>query len=357
MIFVLDYISSIVGETYYEVLEIDADASRDEIQAAYRERALETHPDHNDAPDAAEQFTRVSTAKSVLTDGTERARYDRLGHDSYVKLAQRTAGSSDSSDDNSNADDSSDETSENATRSGTRTTTATGSGTATSGAESDERASDHRSSARTNHTRTGTGRRHSRTSSDRDGRTASHHGRQRERRQRRTAQQRAADGWPFESGAGDRGGSSSTTATAGTATGAAASQSDENAESGFRYTVHDWEGEIDLEWDGQPVDQSTAVTIGCLWLLYPVFVAASLTAVFPTVVNGIVAACTLAFVGYLLTRPRIATALFGSWSLVFPLGMLQAGSLTPFSITGIVALGSVWVPFGYAVALWWALRP
>lgn len=77
-----------MGETYYDVLGVAPEATRDEIEAAYRERVLETHPDHSDDPDAAEQFQRVRTAKSVLTDGTERARYDRLGHESYIGLAQ-----------------------------------------------------------------------------------------------------------------------------------------------------------------------------------------------------------------------------------------------------------------------------
>ena len=131
----------------------------------------------------------------------------------------------------------------------------------------------------------------------------------------------------------------------------------EDASSGFRYTVHDWEGEVDLEWEGQEITQTTAVTIGCLWLLYPLFVAASVTPLFPLAINAIVATCTLAFVGYLLTRPRVATAMFGFWSVLFPLGIDQVASVSAFSITGLVALGFVWVPFGYAVALWWALRP
>jgi len=29
----------------------------------------------------------------------------------------------------------------------------------------------------------------------------------------------------------------------------------------------------------------------------------------------------------------------------------------PFTLFGLLALGFAWVPFGYAVALWWALRP
>ncbi|PSP98465.1 hypothetical protein BRC89_07925 [Halobacteriales archaeon QS_4_70_19] len=69
---------------YYTVLGVDRDASVADIRAAYRDRVKETHPDRNDAPDAAEQFQRVRRAEAVLTDADERARYDRLGHEAYV---------------------------------------------------------------------------------------------------------------------------------------------------------------------------------------------------------------------------------------------------------------------------------
>ncbi len=87
-----------MGDTYYDVLGVDPDATRDEIESAYRDRVLETHPDHSDDPDAAERFQRVMTAKSVLTDETERARYDRLGHEAYVDPGDgAAAGSGDAS--------------------------------------------------------------------------------------------------------------------------------------------------------------------------------------------------------------------------------------------------------------------
>jgi len=75
-----------MGETYYDVLGVDPDASRGEITAAYRERVLETHPDRSDDPDAAATFDLVTTARDVLVDADERARYDRLGHEAYQRL-------------------------------------------------------------------------------------------------------------------------------------------------------------------------------------------------------------------------------------------------------------------------------
>lgn len=69
---------------YYAVLGIPHDASQSEIEAAYRARVKETHPDLNDDPDASERFQRVKRAEEVLTDPDERDRYDRLGHADHV---------------------------------------------------------------------------------------------------------------------------------------------------------------------------------------------------------------------------------------------------------------------------------
>lgn len=73
-----------MGETFYSVLGVDADADREAIQAAYREHVKETHPDVSDNPDARQSFKRLTTARDVLVDEAERDRYDRLGHDTYV---------------------------------------------------------------------------------------------------------------------------------------------------------------------------------------------------------------------------------------------------------------------------------
>lgn len=73
-----------MAETYYDRLGVPRDASTADIEAAFRQRAKETHPDRSDAPDAAQRFQAVQRARQVLTDATERDRYDRLGHEAYV---------------------------------------------------------------------------------------------------------------------------------------------------------------------------------------------------------------------------------------------------------------------------------
>lgn len=70
--------------TYYDVLEVDPDADRAEIQRAYREQIRRYHPDVSDRPDAGERVEEVNRAREVLVDPGERDRYDRLGHEAYI---------------------------------------------------------------------------------------------------------------------------------------------------------------------------------------------------------------------------------------------------------------------------------
>lgn len=327
-----------MGESYYQVLEVGSDATRDEIESAYRERVLETHPDHSDDPDAAERFQRVTTAKSVLTDGAERARYDRLGHDAYVSLARGPAGGEPPSggDDANGATDSSGvDTGGSATQSG--------------GATADGRRKSSRSNGARTNRRTGSG-----TDGDSGTRAGSHHARQRSHRQRRRKKRRATGDWPFD---GDRSHPNGTPNSESTAGPGGAADADGDGGGGFRYAVHDWDGAVDLEWEGQPIDGTAAVSVGAIAFLYPMLVVASLTPMFSLPVNAIVAACTLLLVGYLLTMPRVATVTFGVWSVLFPAGMVGFSLGDPLSPFGLLALGFAWIPFGYAVALWWVLRP
>ncbi len=74
-----------MDETFYAALGVDADADTDRIQAAYRERVKDTHPDVSDDADAAESFKRLTEARDVLVDEVARERYDRVGHGTYVR--------------------------------------------------------------------------------------------------------------------------------------------------------------------------------------------------------------------------------------------------------------------------------
>jgi len=74
-----------MSEDFYEALGVSRDASEEEINRAYREKASEYHPDVSDDPDAEEKFKRIQKAKEVLTDEEKRQAYDRLGHERFMQ--------------------------------------------------------------------------------------------------------------------------------------------------------------------------------------------------------------------------------------------------------------------------------
>ena len=64
---------------YYSILEVQKDASADEIKSAYRRLAKKYHPDLNKTPEAAEKFKDINEAYEVLGDDKKRANYDQFG--------------------------------------------------------------------------------------------------------------------------------------------------------------------------------------------------------------------------------------------------------------------------------------
>lgn len=63
---------------YYAILEVDKDATTEEIRKAFQQKARKLHPDVNKEPDAEERFKEVSEAYAVLSDEDKRRRYDAM---------------------------------------------------------------------------------------------------------------------------------------------------------------------------------------------------------------------------------------------------------------------------------------
>jgi molecular chaperone DnaJ len=63
---------------FYAELGVPQDASKKDIEKAYRRLARDWHPDHNSEPGAEERFKNISEAYSVLHDDKSRAEYDQI---------------------------------------------------------------------------------------------------------------------------------------------------------------------------------------------------------------------------------------------------------------------------------------
>ena len=72
--------SSQTTEDYYAILELDRNATADEVKKSFRRLALQYHPDRNDSPEAEARFKSINEAYAVLSDQEKRKRYDRYGH-------------------------------------------------------------------------------------------------------------------------------------------------------------------------------------------------------------------------------------------------------------------------------------
>lgn len=67
-------------QDYYKILEIDYDATDEDIKLSYRRLALKWHPDkHRSDPDVTSRFQAINEAYKVLSDPDKRVDYDLSG--------------------------------------------------------------------------------------------------------------------------------------------------------------------------------------------------------------------------------------------------------------------------------------
>lgn len=82
---------------YYDVLGIPSNASDDDVTRAYKQKALQWHPDkvgRDKKAEAEERFKEISEAYQVLRDPNQRASYNRSlggGNGSFTPQVPRTA--------------------------------------------------------------------------------------------------------------------------------------------------------------------------------------------------------------------------------------------------------------------------
>ena len=63
---------SIMGGTLYDVLGVESDATVEDLKKAYRQKAMEVHPDHNHDEDAGARFIELKEAYEMLIDPVQR---------------------------------------------------------------------------------------------------------------------------------------------------------------------------------------------------------------------------------------------------------------------------------------------
>jgi len=68
------------NKDYYKILEIERNATEDDIKKSYRKLALKYHPDRCKEPGAEEKFKEISEAYSVLSSPDKKRSYDVMGN-------------------------------------------------------------------------------------------------------------------------------------------------------------------------------------------------------------------------------------------------------------------------------------
>ena len=68
-----------MAKSLYETLEVNENATADEIKKAYRKLARKYHPDVNKDPKAEDKFKEINAAYEVLSDPQKKQQYDQYG--------------------------------------------------------------------------------------------------------------------------------------------------------------------------------------------------------------------------------------------------------------------------------------
>jgi molecular chaperone DnaJ len=69
-----------MSKNFYDILQINKNATKEEIKKSYKKLALHYHPDKNKDDDAIDKFREIAEAYDTLGDETKRKNYDMFGN-------------------------------------------------------------------------------------------------------------------------------------------------------------------------------------------------------------------------------------------------------------------------------------
>jgi len=69
-----------MSKKFYDILQINKNASKEEIKKSYKKLALQYHPDKNKDEDAIDKFKEIAEAYDTLNDDEKRKNYDMFGN-------------------------------------------------------------------------------------------------------------------------------------------------------------------------------------------------------------------------------------------------------------------------------------
>lgn len=310
-------------ETFYDVLEVEETASQGEITDAYRQKVKEYHPDVSEKDDAADVFKRVVQAEEVLGDEQERERYDRMGHEAYMRRVEGDNAASNEQSPWTTGDrrENTHDAGFGGMGAGEAASTAGGGATTVSGARQQSGSRKARQGATT---AGGTG----------DADASMGFG--------RAASRQSSAGWSEDTDSYNRWSDD-------------AYNEGGVGEEDSSFAVRDW----DEEGSGPQTvtikfTQQFAIFSLALFVIYPMIVYL-ISPNFPPVVNLIGALFMLVVVGYSLTVPKLSLVAFGAWSVIAPVAVI---TVTDWSLwVEVLALLAAWVPFGFAVVVAYFARP
>ena len=75
------------SESFYKILGVSENASKDEIKKAYRKLSLQHHPDkNNNNPASSELFKKISEAYETLGDDQKREEYNNIQKNPFMRM-------------------------------------------------------------------------------------------------------------------------------------------------------------------------------------------------------------------------------------------------------------------------------